>query len=442
LLHLTTPGDLDAEAGRFGAGIDHRQFMKVILRLLQQAMHYYAGVHTTLISGDDSRKQASSNVIERIRLTVAQILLLVVVLMSSISATRPSVAKDEGRNSGAVTYSSPMQKYSYSLPGYYVSNDAWGVKDLPDGVDYSTSVSFDPANFQGGTSFSWRYPPNVGRVYGYPHIDYDPSAARVSSTQSANIAKLVASYNVYLSDTVNSTVAFDIWFGSEPNGPWETTSIELLVEVHPTTRRAAQNGILARLRRLLRARSQPEDSLVLTGGGFAGATVHISNVNESGASWKFIDVQMTEDMMSGTLSLSNVIKELIWDGVMTGQEYLGSLQFGSEVLGGTGSLRVGSLSYDWTATQTSVGATGNKAFDMTAGGGNHVVGKGVVDTAIYAGSYNSHQIKSDKVKVLVIGNDNISSLDTLEGITYIKFSDGIYNTTTGVFSGGPDVGSR
>jgi hypothetical protein len=370
----------------------------------------------------------------------SQIMLLVVAFV--VTVPLPCMATDEERNSNLVTHSSPMEKYSYSLPGYYVSNDAWGMKDLSDGADYSTSVTFDPTNFQSGTSFSWRYPRNVGRVYGYPHIDYDPHVARVSSTQGANIANLAANYNVQLSDTVNSTVAFDIWFNSQPNGPWETTSIELLVEVHPTSRPAMQNGILERLRRLLRAQPQPDSRLVLTGDGFAGATVHISDVNASGANWKFIDVKMPKDTMSGTLSLSNVIKELIWDGMMTGREYLGSLQFGSEVLGGTGSLRVNSLSYDWTATATSVGAAGNKAFHMTGGGGNHVVGNGVVDTAIYGDPYNSHHIKSDGTKMLVVTNDNISTLDMLEGITYIKFSDGTYNTATGAFSGGPNVGSR
>jgi hypothetical protein len=394
---------------------------------------------TTLRSVGDSRKRVASNLIEGIQLNRSRIMLLVA-LVNLVAP--PCMAKDEERNSNVVTQSSPMQKYSYSLPGYYVSNDAWGVKNLSDGVDYATSVTFDPTNFQSGTSFSWRYPANVGRVYGYPHIDYDPRVARVSSTQDANIVNLAANYDVHLSDLANSTVAFDIWFNGQPYGAWETTNIELLVEVHPTSRPVSQNGIRARLRRLFGAQPQPDSPRLLTGKGFAGATVHVSNMNEAGASWKFIDVKMPEDMMSGTLSLSNIIKELIWDGVMTGQEYLGSLQFGSEVLGGTGSLQVNSLSYDWTATATSVGAAGNKAFQMTGGGANHVVGNGVVDTAIYAGPYNSHQIKSDKVKSLVITNDNISTLDTLEGIAYIKFSDGIYNTTTKAFSRGPDVGNR
>lgn len=255
-----------------------------------------------------------------------------------------SAAKDGEGNTGPVTYSSPLEKYSYSLPGYYVSNNAWGAGKLVNGVDYSTSVTFDPANFKNGTHFSWRFPRSVGGIYAYPHIDYNAQAAGVSSTQAANIGSLSAHYNVDLSNKANSTVAFDFWFGRQPNGSWETTSAELLIEVHPV------------------AAGKPNQPFFLTGSGFAGATVHVSNMSAAGANWKFIDVKMPADMMSGTLSISEIIKELIWDGVLTGEEYLASLQFGSEVLGGSGSLQINSLSYDWTANPTSVGTVGNDTF--------------------------------------------------------------------------------
>jgi hypothetical protein len=133
---------------------------------------------------------------------------------------------------------------------------------------------------------------------------------------------------------------------------------------------------------------------------------------------------------------------LIWNGVMTGQEYLTSPQFGSEVLGGTGSLRINSLSYDWTATPTLVGTAGNENFTMRSGGGNHAVGNGGVDTALYDGAYVNYQIKSDGAKIFVITNKSFSTLDTLEGITFIKFLDGTYNTTTGSFSEASNIGNR
>jgi hypothetical protein len=312
------------------------------------------------------------------------------------------------------------------------------MKDQADGVDYSTSVTLDPADFEGGTSFSWRYPKNVGRVFGYPHIGYDPNAAGVSSTQDANIVNLSAKFDVALSNTTDSTVGFDIWFNSQPNGPWATTSVELLVEVHPTSRPPVAAGVLERLRAFLGNRS----SLVLKGQGFTGATVHISHPSEAGASWTFIDVKMPEDVFSGSVSLSDVIKELIWNGVMTGQEYLTSLQFGSEVLGGTGSLELRNLSYDWTARPNSVSDSGSETIPIAAGGGNHIIGKKAGEAALYPGPYNRYQIKSAGTRVFVIADNDLSTLDTLEGIAFIKFSNGTYNTSTGGFSAASNSGSR
>ena len=79
---------------------------------------------------------------------------------------------------------------------------------------------------------------------------------------------------------------------------------------------------------------------------------------------------------------------------------------------------------------------------MRSGGGNHAVGNGGVDTALYDGNYVNYQIKSDGAKIFVITNKSFSTLDTLEGITFIRFLDGTYNTTTGKFSEAPNIGNR
>lgn len=250
------------------------------------------------------------------------------VLLSLPTTMRSSLGEDN--KTTTVTYSSPKEKYAYSLPGYRVSSNAWGAGKLVEGVDYSTYVTFDPDNFEKGTSFSWKYPGSVGGVYAYPHIDYAAKAAGVS-TLIADIGKLSATYDVQLTNSADSTIAFDLWFNSKPNGGWTTTNAELLIEVHATSR------------------GRPNQSFVLAGADFAGATVHVSNTSAAGASWKFIDVKMPTHTMSGTLSISDVIKGLVRNGVLTGKEYLASLQFGSEVLGGSGGLRISKLRYDWTA---------------------------------------------------------------------------------------------
>ena len=64
-----------------------------------------------------------------------------------------------------------------------------------------------------------------------------------------------------------------------------------------------------------------------------------------------------------------------------------------------------------------------------------------MDTVIYDGLYSEFQIKSSGSETLVMENNNISTLDYLEGVTYIEFSDGTYDTVTSTFTpGSQDTG--
>jgi hypothetical protein len=53
---------------------------------------------------------------------------------------------------------------------------------------------------------------------------------------------------------------------------------------------------------------------------------------------------------------------------------------------------------------------------------------------VYNGSHSQFQIKSSGSEILVTENNNISTLDVLDGATYIKFSDGTFNTVTSTFT--------
>ncbi|MFT4115694.1 Ig-like domain-containing protein [Bradyrhizobium sp.] len=313
------------------------------------------------------------------------------------------------------TFTSSSGDYWYTTQPFSVSNDAWGVGSLVAGVGYTISGSYDPTNFAAGVSFTWSFPKDVGGVYAYPHLDYNTQYSTVSTTQVGNIASLSVNYSAVLTNPTSSTLAFDLWFNSDPNGGWTTTSKELLIEVHSTSA------------------GTPNEPFKLSGSNFSNATVYVSNASAEGANWQFIDVKTATDMMSGTLSLSDIIKGLIWNGVLTGQEYLTSIQLGSEVHGGTGSLQL-SASYDWTANPTLLGTSANDNFSIATPGGHQVVGNGGVDTVTYSGSYSNYQIKSVGTEILVTSGNNISTLDELQGITYIKFSDGVYNTTSKTFT--------
>jgi hypothetical protein len=136
------------------------------------------------------------------------------------------------------------------------------------------------------------------------------------------------------------------------------------------------------------------------------------------------------DMLSGTISISDIIKSLIWNGIVPSQDYLSGSEFGAEPQGGSGSVLVNNLSYQWSGTPTIEGTPGNDTFNIAVPGGNHVEGNGGIDTVVYNGSHSQFQIKSSGSEILVTENNNISTLDVLDGVTYIKFSDGTFNTVT------------
>ena len=150
--------------------------------------------------------------------------------------------------------------------------------------------------------------------------------------------------------------------------------------------------------------------------------------------WTNISILPSSNVLAGTISISDILKSLIWHGVITGQEYLSGIEFGPEPGAGSGSLLVNNLSYQWNGTPTIELTAANDTFEIATPGGNDVVGNGGVDTVVYNGIYSEFQIKSSGSETLVTENNNISTLDYLEGVTYIQFSDGKYDTVTSTFT--------
>ena len=156
----------------------------------------------------------------------------------------------------------------------------------------------------------------------------------------------------------------------------------------------------------------------------------------------FIDVEPGADVLLGTISISDIIKSLIWHGILPGNYYLSGIQLGPEIGSGSGSLTINNLSYTWDTNPTIVLPNVSNMYDVLSPGGNHIQGNGGVDTVVYSGPYSQFQITSSGSELLVIENGNISTLDVLDGITYIEFSDGIYDRNTSIFTSGvPTLGS-
>jgi hypothetical protein len=313
-----------------------------------------------------------------------------------------------------VTITSDTNYYHGSSWIYNVYPDPWKKGSLINGVDYTSKITLNPATFPNGVNFSWSWPlesPIAGwNVRAYPHVQvYAPDGSGGwMSTQVANFIDLSTNYSVTLAGkTGGFNVSFDLWLTDKPNG---AILDEIMVWVH-SPRINTMNG------------NQP---FTITDSSISNASVRVSP--------GFIGIKTPTDLLSDKLSLSDIFKTLIWNGVLTGQEYISQVQFGAEVQQGTGGFQINNFSNSWNAKESLVGTPGNDSFVIGSVGGNHVIGGGGIDTVIYSGLYSNFQIKQSASGALVMQGGNISTLDVLQGVQYIKFSDGTYNVTNSVFT--------
>lgn len=309
----------------------------------------------------------------------------------------------------------------YMANGYTADPNPWGAGSLVNGKDYTQTIVVDPTTFPNGVEFRWTFPspskPNF--VYAYPDIKYGEGApGGPAPTQAADFAALNAHYSVAISgDTSDFSVSFELWFTSAP-GNNSTSTDELMVMIYAPG--AQQPG------------NQP---IKLSHGGLTNATVSVYPKWNAGsawipAGWTFIIIKNSVDALTGTINLGDIIKDLIWNGVLTGQEYIDDIQLGAEMIGGSGSLIVNNLSYQWDATTTQMG----NALNISTVGGNHIVAGAGTDTVNYPGVYSAFQIKRNRAGVLIMKSGDISTLDVLENVKFIRFLDGTFDLTTAQFN--------
>jgi hypothetical protein len=310
---------------------------------------------------------------------------------------------------------------TYTAKGYTLNTNPWGKGSLVNGVDYTQSISFDPTTFPNGIDFSWSWPTySTGAIYAYPEIKYVPPAP----AQIANLTDLSVTYSTTMTGNPNNyDVALDLWLTTTPYGtPGSTVQDELMIFFHNPPQWDFVAGQWAG--------NQP---YTITAPGLNNAHVNIEpnhGATSTSPGWTLISVENPTDVLSGTLSISDVIKTLIKEGVLSGHEYLSDVQLGAEIAGGTGGLNINNLSYNWNANQSLVGTAGNDTFVITSMGGNDIIGNGGIDTVVYSDSYSNYQIKSSGSEILITEGNNIATLDMLQGIAFIQFSDGTYNIAT------------
>lgn len=254
-----------------------------------------------------------------------------------------------GVNETITTNNNIWLNYNDYQSGLYAASNQWWGSGNP-----NARFTVNPATFPNGVTFSWNWPavtsypwnpiayPNITTVYGYvgsPGGTGQLYSNLVSMPVSA-ISTLTATYNVTPSDLADTDVAFDFWLlnPSTPDPNWTTTFAETEIEIFVHT--PPSWGTLG-----------PVNEPNITVEGLTNATVSNTTTrgpaNESG-SWQYVSVQSPQDALCGTIDIGAILKQLIAEGVISGNETISDISFGSEVGGGSGSLTVNSYSVNWT----------------------------------------------------------------------------------------------
>lgn len=237
---------------------------------------------------------------------------------------------------------------AWKVGDYVPFNNVWGKGDMRNGVDFTQSVTFNPANVDGNIKFDWSWP--TDRKWGisaYPEVAWGDSplynGAEECHTYVSKVADL-DSFKVAIdikvaakSEYVN--IAFDMFLTSKALGDRASITKEVMVWLDST--------------------EKPFCPQVATiGSGNDKASVY--------ASGTYVAVVYDKPHLAGTIDLKAILDQLAAKNIIDEQDYVSGYHLGSEIRGGRGSLAINNLETDF---RTSVGSDGN---------GVHVAGKTVV----------------------------------------------------------------
>lgn len=294
----------------------------------------------------------------------------------------------------------------YTSWPWRVSNNVWNANGLVNGKDYTQSIKFDTAKVPNDLDINWKWPAGSD-VRSFPYIGWNG----VNEVQVQNLLSLPASFNYTKSGAGVANMAFEMWLTDQPGDPW-TSGYEVMITLNPWG-----------------ASGQPMYTLKSP---TLNAPVYVHE--DWGSGWTFAQAISPTTVKAGKIDIADMLKSLVWNQVLTGKEYLSEIQFGAEVVNGTGKVHVNNLGYAPAVAPTLYGTPGDDLFGMPATGGRHVDGGLGSDTAVYGDQRSNYEVKFNGDRVMVLRNGNIATLDTLDAVEQLRFADGVFIVATRSFT--------
>lgn len=222
---------------------------------------------------------------------------------------------------------------------YFVQNNMWGITGLPSG--YSQQSGIGPITATGGVQARWKYNfPTDGpnEVKAYPAVGFGQKPGQ-SSTPNSGLPRQISAINSAISSwdvqsmyTGRGHLSYDLWLTRDGNRyscfPCTPITHEIMLAVDNYHDYATSNP------------AWYFSSTVID-----GVTYRVwkaDNFGGGGVTWRFIVLQMVNPIhvQKGTVDFKHVFNYLQSVGLISGQEYLSSIEFGNEMVYGTGDVFV------------------------------------------------------------------------------------------------------
>lgn len=242
---------------------------------------------------------------------------------------------------------------SYTDGDFTLVNNPWNKGKLENGPDYTQSVTFDTGDITRDVLFKWDWP-DVGHVVAYPEIivGYKPWGREGADTLVTRLDKLgqldiAIDYDIS-GDTDDFNVAFDIWLSDKPLAGNKHITTELMIWTHDGGLKPAG------------------EKVGVYGSGDFRAQIWVAedfgdSSGDSATTWRYIALRATNEVNADTIDIAAIIDDLVARGVVDDQDYLNGYEFGAEVTGGNGKLRLHEIGHEFSTLTERAAAVEDSA---------------------------------------------------------------------------------
>lgn len=241
-----------------------------------------------------------------------------------------------GKAAGKIILSKDYSMYTHDA-NWWAVNNTWGKSPFVNGRDYTQTIACDRETFPNGTVMAWSWPDAASSswAYSYPTICYGNNWELSTTTGHVpqQIKNITDTHSVTFDYSLqgNAANSVDVMFetfltdGKTGQGPFATGNALFELSIIPFPGPGGR-------------RFTPEYTFNLT--GFKGSGyVRRASVPQ-------VELMPDSDMFSGTINLREVLTFLMSNGILTGEEYLSTWQFGCEVQSGAPTPHSGGLTFN------------------------------------------------------------------------------------------------